>query len=236
MVAQWSRPASQSPASVARTRNTLRRSPNAKVPTKHSRERVEEARAVADVMADEKTKKMMLRIADDYQTMAKRAEQLQRDQNSIPGETASAKPPSCHGRHQPRRPANNRPDNPAPAMGPGTVAIPENVGLPKPPPSAKASHCTLVNGDAVVKLVIWPPVACHCGLDSHLFGSGPRCLASTQGAGIGLPGEGCKPEATTDAPAFQIIRDAPARGKNKRPSRQMALNLSSTRGRGGKAQ
>jgi hypothetical protein len=27
---------------------------------------------------------------------------------------------------------------------------------------------------------------------------------STQGAGIGLPGEGCKPEATTDAATFEI--------------------------------
>jgi hypothetical protein len=33
---------------------------------KHWRERAEEARAVADVMTDEKTKKMMLRIAGDY--------------------------------------------------------------------------------------------------------------------------------------------------------------------------
>jgi hypothetical protein len=43
-------------------------------------------RAVADAMADEKTKKMMLRIADDYETMAKRAEQRLSDQNSIAGE------------------------------------------------------------------------------------------------------------------------------------------------------
>jgi hypothetical protein len=33
---------------------------------KHWRERAEEARAVADVMNDEKIKKMMLRIAGDY--------------------------------------------------------------------------------------------------------------------------------------------------------------------------
>jgi hypothetical protein len=64
----------------------------AKVPIndpKHWRER----RAVADAMADEKTKKMMLRITNDYETMAQRAEQRLSDQNSIPGETASAKPP-----------------------------------------------------------------------------------------------------------------------------------------------
>ena len=49
----------------------------AKVPIddpRHWRERAEEARAVAGVMTDEKTKKMMLRIADDYETMAKHAE------------------------------------------------------------------------------------------------------------------------------------------------------------------
>jgi hypothetical protein len=34
---------------------------------KHWRERAEEARAVADVMTDEKSKKMMLRIAGDYE-------------------------------------------------------------------------------------------------------------------------------------------------------------------------
>jgi hypothetical protein len=49
---------------------------------KHWRERAEEARVVADAMTDEKTKKMMLRIANDYETMAKRAERLARPKRS----------------------------------------------------------------------------------------------------------------------------------------------------------
>ena len=38
------------------------------------RERAEEARAVADAMTDEKSRKMMLRIAGDYEELARRAE------------------------------------------------------------------------------------------------------------------------------------------------------------------
>jgi DNA-binding ferritin-like protein len=54
----------------------------AKVPIndpEHWRERAKEARAVADAMTDEKTKQMMLRIANSYEKLAERAEQRLRE-------------------------------------------------------------------------------------------------------------------------------------------------------------
>ena len=41
----------------------------------HWRQRAEEARAVADQIADPEARQMMLKIADDYERLAKRAEE-----------------------------------------------------------------------------------------------------------------------------------------------------------------
>jgi hypothetical protein len=54
----------------------------AKIPIndpKHWRARAEEARAVAESLADPDSKKAMLRIAKDYEELARRAEQRMRD-------------------------------------------------------------------------------------------------------------------------------------------------------------